>query len=373
MEEVNTTSPYSSYNTTTPYSTYNSSYNTTTPYSSNNSTYNSTSPYSSNNSTYNSSYNSSYNSTSPYSSYNESHHFCNIRNLWNDFDLFHIFDYSSITLHNGSETNEMESHIESVLYVTRWVVICIGLPLTMVAIYAFYTMVRNDHIGPIYVINLLISDLIQLCCMIVWVTKINSRRSYNITYFIYVFGLLTSVGFMVCVALERYLIIAWPLWYRFKRTIKVSVVVCVLVWTISFVTILVVSLANDFIYPFILLTISLLLPFPLLVFSLAGTLKALSASISVSSEDKRRIVGVLVLVLLNYTLMFLPTIILSYCRRDDSALHSVSFTLIQLSPLADLILYVFMRKGGIEKLLSVCKMDVIRSSLGGRFLLHVGR
>lgn len=66
-----------------------------------------------------------------------------------------------------------------------------------------YPQVRNDQVGPIYVINLLISDLIQLCCMIVWVTKINARPLYNITYFIYVFGLLTSVGFMVCVALER--------------------------------------------------------------------------------------------------------------------------------------------------------------------------
>lgn len=106
------------------------------------------------------------NTTSLYSSYNNSgnsstsstyHQFCNISNLWNDLDLFDIFDYSSITSqHNSSDPNKMESHIQSVLYVTRWVVICIGLPLTMVAIYAFYTLVC-------ILMNVAMNDINQAC------------------------------------------------------------------------------------------------------------------------------------------------------------------------------------------------------------------
>lgn len=267
-----------------------------------------------------------------------------------------------------------------------------------------YLQVRHDHIAPIYVINLLSSDLIQLCCMIIWVTKLKAQQLNNITCFIYVFSLLTSVCFMVCVALERYsirtlqcsciclnivrwypdylsvlcyryLVISQPLWYRFKRTIHVSLVVCVVVWTLSLVTILFISLASDFVYPVILFSIFLLLPFPVLVLSLVGTLKSLSTSISVHSREKRRIVGVLVLVLLNYTLLFLPTIILSFCRRYNSLLHGVSFTLIQFSPLANLVLYVFMRRGTIEHLpcLSVWKMknQNNRSSVDSR--LPLGR
>lgn len=67
-----------------------------------------------------------------------------------------------------------------------------------------FLQVQQDHIAPIYVINLLCSDLIQVCCMIIWVTKIQAQQLNNVTCFIYVFGLLTSVCFMVCVALERY-------------------------------------------------------------------------------------------------------------------------------------------------------------------------
>lgn len=148
----------------------------------------------------------------------------------------------------------------------------------------------------------------------------------------------------------RYLVISQPLWYRFRRTIRVSLVVCVIVWTLSLVTILFISLAPDFIYSIILFSIFLLLPFPVLVFSLVGTLKSLSASIAVHSREKQRIVGVLILVLLNYTLLFLPTIILSFCRTFNSLLHGTSFTLIQFSPLANLVLYVFMRKGTIDHL-----------------------
>lgn len=149
--------------------------------------------------------------------------------------------------------------------------------------------------------------------------------------------------------------------------------ICVIAWTLSLVTILFISLASDFIYPVLLFSIFLLVPFPVLVFSLVGTLKSLSTSISVHSREKKRIVGVLVLVLLNYTLLFLPTIILSFCRRYHSVLHGTAFTLIHFSPLANLVLYVFMRKGTIEHLPCGWKMRNLnnRSSVDSR--LSLGR
>ncbi|XP_059215627.1 G-protein coupled receptor 4-like [Centropristis striata] len=257
--------------------------------------------------------------------------------------------------------------------VVTLIVICIGLPLTLVAIFAVFSLVQKDHVAPIYAINLLISDLIQFCCLIVWMAQPENWTICQIVFHTYYSSVVASVCFMMCIALERYLAIAWPLWYRFRRTIKISVVVSVVVWALPLVYLL------TFIYYNLLMvshrrklenslngerTISvfLLLPLPLFIFFLGGSLKALSASIAVSSDEKRRIVGMLVLVLLIYTLLFLPNVIwlLAEGVRRNSSFTDVSTVCLRLSPLADLVLYVFMRKGAIDKLLAYvccCRMD----------------
>ena len=160
----------------------------------------------------------------------------------------------------------------------------------------------------------------------------------------------------------RYLLIACPLWYRFRHTIKFSVVLCVVVWVLSPVSVLSLSalsvMQDVFTAPIIIGTF-FLLPLPLFIFFLGGTIRALSAS-RVPSDEKRRIVGVLVLVLLIYTLLFLPAIILCMAKMNSVDLPFLAYVFLMLSPLADAFLYVFMRKGTIDKLLAFvccCRMD----------------
>ncbi|KAL7389025.1 hypothetical protein ABVT39_025033 [Epinephelus coioides] len=196
------------------------------------------------------------------------------------------------------------------LNVVTYIVLVIGLPLTLVAICALFSQVRNDNVAPIYVINLLISDLIQFCCMIAEMVQPEDR----VVLFIYGYSVFASVGFMVCIAMERYLVIVFPLWYRFRRTIKTSVMVCVVVWVLPLICTLPARISNS-VAGVIILPIFLFLPLPLLIFFMGGTLRALSASISVPSDEKRRITGMLVLVLLIYILLFLPFIILMVAGR----------------------------------------------------------
>ena len=61
--------------------------------------------------------------------------------------------------------------------------------------------VRGNHVAPIYVINLLISDLIQFCSMIAEVAAPEDHKM--IGYIFHVLSLFASIGFMVCIALER--------------------------------------------------------------------------------------------------------------------------------------------------------------------------
>nr|XP_033505105.1 ovarian cancer G-protein coupled receptor 1-like [Epinephelus lanceolatus] len=242
------------------------------------------------------------------------------------------------------------------LNVVTYIVLVIGVPLTLVAICALFSQVRNDNVAPIYVINLLISDLIQFCCMIAEMVQPED----GVVLFIYSYSVFASVGFMVCIAMERYFAIVFPLWYRFRRTIKTSVLVCVVVWVLPLICTLPARISNS-VAGVIILPIFLFLPLPLLIFFMGGTLRALSASISVPSDEKLRIAGMLVLVLLIYILLFLPFIILMVAGElVNVTLVFLSLVLIRLCPLVDLVLYVFMRKGTTHSLLAsvrCCRMD----------------
>ncbi|XP_049456133.1 G-protein coupled receptor 4-like [Epinephelus fuscoguttatus] len=280
--------------------------------------------------------------------------YSNIHTYSPDIDFYYVFA-PFVTYFYRGETG-------FIIKVVTCIIICIGLPLTLMAIYALFSQVRNDHVAPIYISNLLISDLIQLCCLIAEVAQPKDRKIVNIFTYIYYFCVGASGGFMVCIALERYLVIACPLWYRFRRTIKISVVVCVVVWVLPLAFLLPLFICKDGKVQEIIVTIFCFLPLPLLIFFLGGTLKALSASISVPSDEKRRIVGMLVLVLLIYMLFFLPSIILLlvYEARSNDTLRSLFPVFLRLNPVADLFLYVFMRKGTIDKLLAsvcCCRMD----------------
>lgn len=67
---------------------------------------------------------------------------------------------------------------------------------------------QENHVAPVYVINLLISDLIQICCLVFWVARYWGRLSSYVSKCIYYIGVLASVGFMLCVALERQVVCA---------------------------------------------------------------------------------------------------------------------------------------------------------------------
>ncbi|KAM3605674.1 uncharacterized protein V6R79_002701 [Siganus canaliculatus] len=228
-----------------------------------------------------------------------------------------------------------------------------GVPLCAVAVCVLYSLVRHGGAPAlVYVFNLLISDIVQIICLFVTVRPFDDLwKIYSLLDHIHSFCLLTSVAFMTCIALERYLLIVWPLWYRFKRPTRISAVVSVLVWILC-AAVSVVLYSQDFVLSITIFNILFLLPVPLFIFCLAATLRALSAC-RLPADEKRRIVAVLVLVLVIHTLLFLPTVVTVLTRSD--AFYNLPIILLRLNPLADLVLCSFMQKGAVDKpLASVC-------------------
>ncbi|XP_054879727.1 G-protein coupled receptor 4-like [Poeciliopsis prolifica] len=279
------------------------------------------------------------------------------------------FNYSNMNL-NFSDTHYNSSEVDDIFFVVHivswinWITTGIGLPLILIVMTAVFFQVRKGQDAPVYVINLLVSDLIQLCCRIpLDFTKRNddNGKYMNIVFF----STMVSVGFMVCVSFERYLVIAKPLWYRFRRNIKTYVVVCIVVWILPlFYPVLFYGTKDNNSHDTFFMIV-LLLPFPFFIFFLVGTIKALSGALSVPADEKRRIVAIQVVVLIIYTLLYLPMIISllgNFIVLDDEfhfILIAVSLVCFFLSPLADTTLYLFIRKSIMDKFLaSICSCKI---------------
>ncbi|XP_038157335.1 ovarian cancer G-protein coupled receptor 1-like [Cyprinodon tularosa] len=216
------------------------------------------------------------------------------------------------------------------------IVIGIFFPMSLLAIYSLYAQIRSERAVPVFIINLLISDILQVTCKVVKLAY-GMHRMTDVIAFIYTyFGfVIASVFFMTLIALERYVMIAHPLWYRFNKTTKVFVSVSIVTW--------ILSILMGFVIAFNIIS-TVLLPLPFMIFFIVGTFRALSTAQAVPAAEKRRIVAVLVVVVLIYSVMFLPIVSWNF-----------SCMLIQISPLTDMFLYIFLKKWFIDKLLtSLC-------------------
>ncbi|XP_038148697.1 G-protein coupled receptor 4-like [Cyprinodon tularosa] len=253
---------------------------------------------------------------------------------------------SSFSYYNTS-SNDGDSDTDETSNIVVWIIIGTGLSLNLVAIFVVSSKVKSDQVAPVSIVNLLISHLIQYC------STIPLMLHFHAVTVVFDFGFTASVAFMVCVSIERYLAVAKPLWYRFRQNIKTSVMVSVMVWMFSLVFTLASFSSGDQQTNKTTLAVFLLLPFPLFIFFLAGTVKALSEARSVPADEKRRIIAILVMVLLIYAVLFLPIIISLLLPRRSPVFKKMVLICAVLSPLADAAMFVLLRKSVVDKLLAL--------------------
>ncbi|KAL3971683.1 metabotropic glutamate receptor 7 [Sarotherodon galilaeus] len=234
------------------------------------------------------------------------------------------------------------------IHVMMWINIGVCLPLTILVICCLCCVVRRDQVPVIYYTNLLISNLIQMCTIIIIVAKPDDHETYMMSFVIYYFGVQASLYFKLCIALERCFFITRPL-TDFMRQTRSSVLVCILVWALCVASVPVAIVLRYFLRVLILV----LVPAFLFIICFAATLKGLRAASTVSTEEKRRIVGTLVLLQLNYFLMILPAITeLTFEFHPHDTLRYVVFILFLFSPFMDLILFFLMQKMPTDKRLA---------------------
>ncbi|XP_063048131.1 ovarian cancer G-protein coupled receptor 1-like [Engraulis encrasicolus] len=232
---------------------------------------------------------------------------------------------------------------DAVLTTVSCTMLVIGLPITLIAVYGLCFSIKPDHVAPVYVLNLMISDVAQLFGNALYWAAF--KGTY--TYALYITGLLASTWFMGCIAVERYTMIAYPVFYRYHRTLKKACLVSATVWMAA-IFMVVLCDQVDVVDKYRALPFAL--PFPLLVFPLFRTWRVLSKSRSVSRQQQRRVLLTLGLVLCTYVVFFLPYIVMDLlilCIRHTQALqhlHMFTEVFMSLNPLLDPVFYVFMRR-----------------------------
>ncbi|KAK9978992.1 hypothetical protein ABG768_012439 [Culter alburnus] len=236
-----------------------------------------------------------------------------------------------------------------------WIISPIEIPVMILTLVALCALIKSQRSASVFVGHLILSDLIQIICMLMItiielpedmedvVDLINEWRSA------YFYCLMAGLYFMACVAFERYLMVSHPIWYKSHHSLKVSCVVSVIIW---FVPLIFADIDSDSLsFKRVKRSIGCFIPYPIIILCFVGTRRGLSHAISLTSLKRQLILGSLFMVLLTYTFLILPFVILRFIteifRINQSSLvvkviPYVKFLLF-LNPLADSILYLFMR------------------------------
>ncbi len=155
-----------------------------------------------------------------------------------------------------------------IVYVS--IIFSIEIPMICLAIYAVYSLIKSKRAAPVFVMNLLISDLIQVVSELL----LNVRNDYwwNTALITWTWTSLTGLYFMTCIAVERYILIAHPIWHRSHRSLKCLVCTSRNGWLIPLIYITAVDFISSWahIMPLVL--------YAVIIVCFVGTCRSLSHS-----------------------------------------------------------------------------------------------
>uniref|UniRef100_A0A8C4X329 Zgc:171579 n=1 Tax=Erpetoichthys calabaricus TaxID=27687 RepID=A0A8C4X329_ERPCA len=123
-------------------------------------------------------------------------------------------------------------------------VFCIGLPINLLALYGLYCMIKSENILPVFVINLLLSDLLQILTLPLWIDYYRKGHKWNfggvscpVSGVMYWINQTTNTFFIVTISLERYVAVVHPLRFQSHQKLRNSCLICISAWlSISLLT-----------------------------------------------------------------------------------------------------------------------------------------
>lgn len=259
----------------------------------------------------------------------------------------------------------------------------LGLPSNLLSLWGLYQLGRSGGGGCqlVYILNLLLSDLLQLLTLPLWILYLQGAHRWpygqltcELVGYVFYVNIYASVMFLCLIALDRCLAIVYPLSSRRVRTVRVAAVAGVAVWTLTFLFCLSGLLPSVFDpdrllcleqYPvspeyahFKITTVALgfLLPCAILGYTSAHIGVTLRRSPSLSDHECRKIVGILVVITVNFIVVFGPYHLVGGYRfvsllstkepcgfeRSIFLAYRLCYGLTSLNTLLDPLFYIFL-------------------------------
>ncbi|XP_056327259.1 G-protein coupled receptor 4 [Danio aesculapii] len=260
----------------------------------------------------------------------------------------------------------------------------IGTPLNLLALFGLYKLIQSENVLPVYVINLLISDLIQLLTLPLWMDyyakghnwRFGPRSCQFMGLFFYI-SIYAGIFFMCIIALERHLAIARPLSFKHLRNLRFARWIAISIWVLIAVP---PAIAFDKLFPkqenytlciekypsegsfityrLITLLVSFIIPLSFIVGLHRKTVRSLMAINSLLSEEKRSIRGLLTLLVAVFVTVLGPYHFIGCVKYVGLLIHSskcvwekavfVPYQLgrgfLSLNSLLDPVFYIFLRR-----------------------------
>ncbi|MBN3315727.1 OGR1 protein, partial [Atractosteus spatula] len=259
------------------------------------------------------------------------------------------------------------------IVVSHYIIIFVGFPANCLAIHGLCRLVKADCVSPLYVINLLAANLLQIATVPIYLASFTDQRVCSWTVVnqvnvaVFEVGLLASIGFMLCISLERYLVIARPVWHHNHNSLSFASRISLAMWGAAVLLTSIKDCLEDLDLEaspaFLLVYLAILFPVPLVLLLIfcVSTRRALVTLSTLPPEEKKRILRTLALVLFIFIGIFAPhfvlyviTVIYNLAKVDVpqgvTDCQGVLLNIRCLHPLLDPILYFLLRTDVRESL-----------------------
>ncbi|KAK6487716.1 G-protein coupled receptor 4-like [Huso huso] len=305
------------------------------------------------------------------------------------------------TLQCNFENCSYSKDYETYLFPTFYgIIFSVGLVGNLIGLGVIVQLLRNRNVLGVYLLNLCISDLVYISTLPVWAAYTHNPEgwTFGITAcdfvgFFFSTNVYTTIAFLSCISMDRFLAVVYPLRSRGLRTMKVAILVCVVVWLIIlgshsvllfhqelFVEAHGVKLCYEK-YPtepwlaqlnYFRVFVVFLIPLVLLLVSYSMAIKVIHRSSSLEVRRKRKITGLLLSMIAIFVVSYLPYHIillvqsyLSYSEDCSCEVHHrirpayrIIFAFTSISSALDPILNIFVSNS--------VKQDIMKEAIAIR-------